>query len=69
MPMFAIKGIRISRRLVVPLLIGVVTLATLTLVSPWLTIASLAGLYVLSIPVAIVVRARQRANSAPAATM
>jgi CDP-diacylglycerol--serine O-phosphatidyltransferase len=69
MPMFAIKGISISRRLVVPLLIGVVTLATLTLVSPWLTIASLAGLYVLSIPVAIVVRARQRANSAPAATM
>ncbi|MFN7315693.1 MAG: CDP-alcohol phosphatidyltransferase family protein [Phycisphaerae bacterium] len=69
MPMFAIKGIRISRNLVVPLLIGVVTLATLTLVSPWLTIASLAGLYVLSIPVAIVVRARQRANSAPAATM
>ncbi len=69
MPMFAIKGIRISRRLVVPLLIGVVTLATLTLVSPWLTIASLAGLYVLSVPVAIMIRTRQRASAATAAAV
>lgn len=68
-PMFAVKGIRISRKLVAPLLIGVVTLATLTMVSPWLTIASLAGLYILSVPVAIMIRARQRVNAAPAATV
>lgn len=67
-PMFAIKGIRISRKLVAPLLIGIVTLGTLTMVSPWLTIATLAGLYVLSIPVAILVRGRQRASAAQVAT-
>lgn len=68
MPMFAVKGIRVSRKLVAPLLIGVVALAACTLMSPWLTIASLAGLYVLSIPVAFAVRSRQRAaaNAAPA---
>jgi CDP-diacylglycerol---serine O-phosphatidyltransferase len=68
-PMFAMKGIRISRRLVAPLLIIVVTLATLTMVSPWLTIASLAGLYVLSVPIAIMLRAKQRAGAVSAAVV
>ena len=65
-PMFAMKGVRISRKLVAPLLIIVVVVATCAMMSPWLTISAIAGLYVASVPLAFVLRSRQRSVSARA---
>ena len=65
-PMFAMKGVRISRKLVAPLLIIVVAVATCAMMSPWLTISAIACLYVASVPLAFVLRSRQRSASARA---
>jgi CDP-diacylglycerol---serine O-phosphatidyltransferase len=59
-PMFAIKGLRISRKLVAPVLILVVVVAALMITKPFLTVATLATLYILSIPLAVLLRSKQR---------
>lgn len=59
-PTFALKGVRVPRQYAVLVLVAVVVLAALMLREPWLVLAGLAGLYLATIPLAILLRARQR---------
>jgi CDP-diacylglycerol--serine O-phosphatidyltransferase len=65
-PTFALKGVRVPRQYAALVLVVVVVLATLMLREPWLVLAALAGLYLLTIPWAMATRARQRRRDASA---
>ncbi len=67
LPMFSLKALRLSRRSVAPLLVGVGLLAVAALKDPWLTIACISALYLLSIPVTILTRRATRPTSDPVA--
>ncbi len=59
-PMFALKGVRVSRRSTAPLLVVVVVLAALMLREPWLVLAGIAVFYVLTIPWAVLLHRRAK---------
>lgn len=69
-PMISVKHIRISRRLIVPLMIFVGVLVVAASRDTWLTLAVLSTCYLLSLPVAVVrhrrVMAREAAQAAEA---
>lgn len=67
LPMFSIKGVRVSRKFVAPLMVGVGLLIVAASRDAWLTIAGLSILYVLLMPVAIVLAMRARREPAPSA--
>lgn len=67
-PMFALKGVRVSRAWTAPLLVLVVVLAALMLREPWLVLAGIAVFYVLTIPWAVVLQRRARRREAAAAS-
>jgi CDP-diacylglycerol--serine O-phosphatidyltransferase len=68
LPMFSVKKVRVRREWAVPLLI-LVALGVVGLVrDAWLTVASLAALYVLLAPVSILTGGRSPAQSADAST-
>ena len=48
-PTFSLKGLRIPRRMLAPALVLVVLLFAQFVTDPWLTVAGLAGLYLLSV--------------------
>lgn len=66
-PMISIKGLRISRKLVVPLMLvaGAIVLGLLR--DPWLTMSSLCMLYLLSFPLGVVLYRRRKSVEAPIA--
>jgi CDP-diacylglycerol--serine O-phosphatidyltransferase len=59
-PMFSLKKLRVSRYAVAPLLVLMGVLVAVMFHDPWLTLAIIAGAYVLSLPVAVFMRRRQR---------
>jgi CDP-diacylglycerol--serine O-phosphatidyltransferase len=59
-PMFSLKKLRVSRHIVAPLLVLVAIFVAMMVYDPWLTILSISGLYLLSIPYSIVKRLRSR---------
>lgn len=65
-PMFALKGVRVSRAWTAPLLVLVVVLAALMLREPWLVLAGIAVFYCATIPWAMVLHRRVRARDAAA---
>lgn len=66
-PMFALKGVRVPRRMAALVFVLLVVLAALMVTKPWLTLAGLSLLYLASAPVAALVRSRQlRAQASPA---
>ena len=67
-PMFALKGVRVGRRWMAPLLLLVVVLATLMLREPWLVLAGIATLYVLTIPWAWALHRRAKKRETQTAT-
>jgi CDP-diacylglycerol--serine O-phosphatidyltransferase len=60
-PMFAVKGVRVSRRTVVPILLFIGVLAALMFIDPWLTLAGLSAFYLALTPAAIFLRSRRPA--------
>lgn len=67
LPMISVKGMRISRKLVVPLMLfaGVLTIGLVR--DGWLTLSALATLYLLSFPAGWVLHARSKNKPAPPA--
>lgn len=65
-PMFSLKRLRISRRYVAPILVTVGLLVVGLSRDPWLTIASVSAVYVVTIPVAMLVARRPGASPADA---
>jgi len=59
-PMFALKGVRVPRKYAVLPLVLLVVLMALMIRRPWLTLAGLAGVYVLTIPWAVALHARRK---------
>ncbi len=59
-PMFGLKGLRISRRSVTPLLVAMVVVVVLMIREPWLTLAGLSLSYLLTIPWAMVMHRRTK---------
>lgn len=59
-PTFSLKKLRVPRRLVFPLLVGVGVVALLSAKDPALALAIIAGCYVLSIPLSILLARRLR---------
>jgi CDP-diacylglycerol--serine O-phosphatidyltransferase len=59
-PMFSLKKIRVSRYAVAPILALVGILVATMVYDPWLTLAIIGGLYLLSLPFAVIMRRRQR---------
>jgi len=57
-PMLSVKHMKVDRRVLVPLMVGIGVLAVFLAKDAWLTLAVLAGLYLLSLPLAV--RARKR---------
>lgn len=66
-PMFALKGVRVSRRSTAPLLLLVVALAALMLREPWLVLGGIAIFYVTTIPWAWMLHRRTRRREATSA--
>jgi CDP-diacylglycerol--serine O-phosphatidyltransferase len=60
-PMFAVKGVRVSRRTVVPILLFIGVLAALMFIDPWLTLAGLSAFYLALTPLAIFLKSRKPA--------
>ncbi len=60
-PMISIKGVRVSRRLALPLMLMIAVLALGLVRDGWLTGAVVFGLYLLSFPLAIALHARRAA--------
>jgi CDP-diacylglycerol--serine O-phosphatidyltransferase len=52
-PMLSVKHMRVDRRVLVPLMLGVGVLAVLLAKDAWLTLACLAAIYLLSLPLAV----------------
>lgn len=61
-PMFALKGLRISRRMVAPVLVVVGLLGILMVREPWMTLMGIALCYLATIPWAWVMKRRHRAR-------
>jgi CDP-diacylglycerol---serine O-phosphatidyltransferase len=59
-PMFSLKALRVGRRAVAPALVGVALGAVGMVRDPWLTLAVISGVYVLSIPLVVAAARRQR---------
>lgn len=57
-PCFSLKRIRIQRRLVVPLMLAAGLLVVSAAKDPWLTAATMAAIYLLSVPVSIYMHRR-----------
>lgn len=53
LPMYSLKSVRVSRRAVVPLMLAVGAVVFFATRDPWLTLAGLSSIYLLSIPVSI----------------
>lgn len=53
-PMFSLKSLKVSRRVVAPVLVGVGLLAAAMVIDPFLTLAGLGILYALSVPITAV---------------
>jgi CDP-diacylglycerol--serine O-phosphatidyltransferase len=66
LPMFSLKALRLSRRAVAPLLVGVGLLTVAATRDPWLTLSCISALYLLSIPVTIITRRMSRQPAEPA---
>ncbi|CAG0992684.1 CDP-diacylglycerol---serine O-phosphatidyltransferase [Phycisphaerales bacterium] len=66
-PMFSLKSVRLGRRSVAPLLVGVGLLAAAMVRYPFLTLAGISTLYALSIPLTAIQSWRRRAASRDAA--
>jgi CDP-diacylglycerol--serine O-phosphatidyltransferase len=62
-PMFALKGARISRRAIAPIVVVLVVVAALMLKHPWLTLAGLALIYLATIPWAMIAHRRMKTRS------
>jgi CDP-diacylglycerol---serine O-phosphatidyltransferase len=62
-PMLSVKHIKVDRRILWPLMFATVIVAALLMRDPWLTIATFAGLYLLSLPISAY-RASQAAKQA-----
>jgi CDP-diacylglycerol--serine O-phosphatidyltransferase len=68
LPIFSLKGLRVSRRMVIPLMAAVGAVVVSGTRDPWLTLAGLSIVYLLTVPVSIVMghRAERRALQAAA---
>lgn len=61
-PMFSLKKVRLSPAAVAPVLVLVGICVGGMITDPWLTLSIIAGAYVLSLPLAVVMKHRQRAS-------
>jgi CDP-diacylglycerol--serine O-phosphatidyltransferase len=64
-PCFALKGLRVRRKLVVPLMLVVGLLVVAAAKDPWATASCVSALYLLSLPAGAVVLRRLKARTAP----
>lgn len=60
-PMFALKGLKISRHIVAPVMVVLAVVAVLLIKETWLTLAGLSTAYVATIPLAMWAQRRQKA--------
>lgn len=69
-PMISVKHVRVSRTILVPLMMGIALIAFFLVLDAWLTLAVLAMLYLLSLPLAVASSRRQTdpQGAAPAST-
>ncbi len=63
-PMFAVKGLKISRRSVAPVMVVLAVVAVLLLKETWLTLAGLSIAYVATAPIAMWMQAKQKKETA-----
>lgn len=67
LPIYSLKGVRVSRRFAVPLMVMVGAVVVAGTRDPWLTLAGLSTVYMLSVPVSIVTARRLERRAAPSA--
>lgn len=67
-PMFSLKRLRISRKVVAPLLVAVGLLVIFFARDPWLTLAGISMFYLVLTPVSLIMHARKRATESAAAS-
>lgn len=67
-PMFALKGLKISRRSVAPIMVILAVVAVLLLKQTWLTLAGLSVAYIATIPLAMWMHAKQKKETVSTAT-
>lgn len=67
-PMFALKGLKISRRSVAPVMVVLAVIAVLLLKETWLTLAGLSILYIATVPLAMWMHSKQKKETGTATT-